>query len=54
MKTLIFIEGGMSFSTYDAYLSWLQSEYVEWSSVPYSLEPKKKWKQKLAREWIEK
>lgn len=54
MKTLIFIEGGMSFSTYDAYLSWLQSEYIESSSVPYSIEPKKKWKQKLAREWIEK
>ncbi len=54
MKTLIFVEGGMSFSTYEEYLSWLQSEYIEWSSVPYSPEPKKKWKQKLAREWIEK
>ncbi len=54
MNTLIFIEWGMSFVTYDAYLSWLRSKYVEWSSVPYSLETKKKWKQKLAREWIEK
>ncbi|MBP9779880.1 hypothetical protein KBD33_04655 [Candidatus Gracilibacteria bacterium] len=52
MKTLIFIHGGMSFTSQEEYLSWLQSDYTSWCTEKWT-PGKKKWKTEAARKWTE-
>ena len=35
MKTLIFIHGGESFHTHEAYIQWLKEEYGEYIRDPW-------------------
>lgn len=52
MKVLIYIGGGESFSTREAYLEWLRSTYITWVTLPWQ-SSKKRWKHALADQWIQ-